>query len=203
MRQASPRWFIYTCPITVAVAAAAAIAIAATVSAINALKMWLSLLFLSTWADIIVMTHDPNYILPFELLFVSFLLQIWLHEIAHVFLFFGCRLAAFLVAIYSNSNHLFPWEMYQLLSNSRNWLYLGIWRHLAQQHIYLIINWRYKCMQSNRVFNSFDLFFYCKIKRHEFCGILSYGSKSQSQSSQSMECVQKHIKIKDKWDVSL
>lgn len=69
MRQASPRWFIYTCTTTFAAIAAVA-AIATTMSAINVFEMWLSLLFLFTSADIILMIHDPNYIHPFVVLFV-------------------------------------------------------------------------------------------------------------------------------------
>lgn len=194
MRQASPWWLIYTCHITVA-------AIAAAVSAINAFKMWLSLLFLSTWADIIVMIHDPNYILQFELLFVtSFLsLQIRLHEIVHVFLIFGCRLGVFLVVIYSNSSHLFPWETYQLFSNSRNWLYLGRWRlfaHICTHTHSSTFVWLLtgdtdttRTHTNPIVFNSF----YWKMKWLESDWDLPYGSKSQS--SRSM--------IKDKWDMSL
>lgn len=74
MRQALPKWFIYTCG-----AAAAATA-----------SVWLSFIavfFLLTCADIILMIHDPNDTLPSVLILLGALPQIRIHEFVWTFMF--------------------------------------------------------------------------------------------------------------------
>lgn len=172
MRQASPWWFIYTWPTTVAVAASQ--------SAINAFKMWLLLLCVcvcvfvsSTWADIIVMIHDPNYILLFVLLFVSLLL------FASNSITRNCSIVSDLwlssaAAFFADVIRIQSFASVGNVSIAFNSFYL-----------YVIVN----------IKNSLDPVAFCHIDRN-FNLFNSVGGAPKKRTPN-------HVKIKDKWDVSL